>query len=183
MKNSVINESLALTWCQQERPLLLRVLASFYQQYHRYLRKSSLNAQSAQQLAHDLKSVAPGCGAGELAQFASLLAPPAALPSEAQQAQLLAHLRAVLSAIEADYPQALVLTQQAQKDPLQELRQALDQHNLNALGMFRQWATKHAQGWPVKVTSDIQHALDSFEFKQAKQLLNEALKKYGSSQQ
>lgn len=183
MKSSVINESLALTCCQQERPLFLRVLASFYQQYAKYLQETYLPAQGAQQLAHDLKSVAPGCGASELAQYASMLAPPAALPSPAQQAELLAHLRTVLKAIESDYPEALALTQQAQKDSLQELRQALEQHNLNALSMFKQWATQQASAWPAKVTSDIQHALDSFDFKQAKQLLNQALNKYGSCQQ
>ena len=183
MKPSVINESLALIWCQHERPLLLRVLASFYQQYRIYIEQNSLSAQSAQQLAHDLKSVAPSCGASELAQFASQLAPPAPLPSATEQAQLIAHLRAVLSAIEADYPQALAGIQQTQKEPLQELRQALEQHNLNALSMFRQWAAEHALNWPAEVISDIQGALDSFDFKQAKHLLNEALNQYGRTQQ
>lgn len=183
MKSRVINESLALSWCQYERPLFMRVLASFYQQYHVYIEQSPASAQCAQQLAHDLKSVAPGCGASELALVASQLAPPAVLPSAMQQKQLLVHLRAVLNAIAADYPQALALTQQRQKDPLQELRQALDQHNLNALGMFQRWSAESAQTWPTEVISDIQHALDSFDFKQAMQLLNGALKKYGSTQQ
>jgi len=181
MNNRVIDETAALNWCQQERPLLVRVLASFYQQYRAYIELSQPGAADSQRLAHDLKSVAPSCGATALAEFADRIAPPAGLPTEAEQQQLLAHLRAALLCIESAYPEALALCEEKQQDRLQELRQTLDQHNLKAVTMFKSWAANCAPDWPLEVTQEIQHALDSFDFKQAKLLLDQALSKYGTT--
>lgn len=174
MTTQAIDESIALQWCQQQRPLMLRVLATFYQQYVAYLQPMSLTPAQTQQLAHDLKSTAPSCGATTLALIANQLAPPAPTPGKAERDQLLNALIEVLHSIQAHYPAAVAPVTNAQKNGLEELRQALEQHNLKSLIMFKQWANEHALHWPDGVVDRIQQALNSFDFKRARELLDTA---------
>lgn len=175
MTHQVIDESIAMQWCQHQRPLMLRVLASFYQQYRQYLQPCVLTPDHTQQLAHDLKSSAPNCGATALSLIAQQLAPPSPAPSEAAQQRLLNALTDVMRSIELYYPAAMALVDNGQKDRLQELRQALEQHNLRAVVIFEAWAAEYARHWPEQVVGDIQHALNTFDFKHAQSLLNTAL--------
>lgn len=162
-----------LARCGGKVTLYHRLLESFFHQYQPWISnqcvRSPVPPEQMQQLAHNLKSTAPTIGATDLSQLASELAPPAPPPTESQSATLLQSLGQTLQAIHHQFPGC------THSDRVKELLRRLEQHNIEALSLYDNWAIEQAPHWPDTLLHGIKNALESFDFEQAQQLLEQGL--------
>ncbi|RUO26471.1 hypothetical protein CWE09_07120 [Aliidiomarina minuta] len=161
-----------LAYCQLNKQLYYKVLHSFYRQYHYLKQRSQLTPESTAQLAHSLQSTAPPGGALRLAKLAKKLAPPAPLPEPQACKILLDAVQHTLVAIEAYLPEP------QQENRTKDLLSQLEQHNIEAIKLFKEWSAQEAKSWPSEYQNQIHQALLVFDFKQAYNLLLQGLKKF-----
>lgn len=174
----LVDKDVARTWCSGDKALVERLWRSFYQQFAQT--PDHLGPGAAQDLAHNLKNLAPYCGAITLGAIAQQYAPPAPPPSQAQTAILLSHLREVLSALEVHLPglgQPAAETREVQT--FKRLTHLLQTHNFKVLAAFDEWTAEFALDWPHESIDDIGRALHAFEFKEAQGLLRGAYLAHG----
>lgn len=178
----LVDENVARAWCSGDQALVERLWRSFYQQFMQI--PEHLSPSEAQELAHNLKNLAPYCGATQLGITAQQLAPPAPLPSQTQIAVLVSNLREVLAALQTRLPEL----KPAATDTHAEAREItmlwavielLQVHNFRALSAFKTWATEFALDWPCETIDDIEHALHRFDYKHAEGLLKAAYRAHG----
>lgn len=183
MTKTIIDKAYALRWCNHNEAHFERVLTTFYQRYHD-VSWSSLSPADVRRIAHDLKNLAPACGAPQLADYAASLTLPAPLPTAQQQDTLRQHLHTTLQAIADQYPQLVYTGQQYDTSTTQklynELIQQLDQHNLKSLSLFEQWVSSYiseamAPQPQIDVTA-IREVLQRFHFPHAKQMIQAAVR-------
>ncbi|MGX5913294.1 hypothetical protein ACR0ST_00980 [Aliidiomarina sp. Khilg15.8] len=169
----MLDADAGLARCGGKVALYHRLLESFFYQYQPWLNTpmdaASIAPAQAQQLAHNLKSTAPAIGATPLSELASELAPPAAEPTEQQSETLLLCLNQTLQAIQARFPTC------THNEQVKELLRRLEQHNIEALNLYENWVREQANHWPKTTLHAIKSALDSFNFEQARQLLQQGL--------
>lgn len=164
---NALDPALGLAHCQHKKALYDAVLQSFYSQHHELLQRQSLASEPCQQLAHSIKSTALACGAERLHQLACELAPPANAPSEAQCAALLQAVQDVLHSIAE---QGIVDLQDSSLH--RQFVQALEQHNLSAVSLFKVWAEEAAADCPSARLAQIEEALAAFDFERALKLVD-----------
>ena len=178
----LVDENVARAWCSGDQALVECLWRSFYQQFIQIT--APLSPTQAQELAHNLKNLAPYCGATKLGITAQQLAPPAPLPNQTQIAVLLSDLREVLAALQTRLPEL----KPAATDTRAEAREVttlwavielLQVHNFSALSAFKTWATEFALDWPCETIDDIEHALHRFDYKHAEGLLKAAYRAHG----
>ena len=179
---TLIDEEVARSWCGGDPALVERLWRSFYQQFAST--PEQLSPGEAQDLAHNLKNLAPYCGATRLGDTAQQLAPPAPPPTPRQISTLLRHLREVLQALkswlaELDQPVYMVHDERREIAALDALIQLLQLHNFSALGAFDEWAAEFALDWPRETIDDIKQALQTFNFERAQHLLKAAYRARG----
>lgn len=162
-----------LARCGGKVTLYHRLLESFFHQYQPWIRHQYAHSQvspaQVQQAAHNLKSIAPAIGALTLSELACELAPPAPPPSAAQSATFIATLNQTLQAIQEQFPSC------THNDRVKELLRRLEQHNIEALNLYDNWASEQAAHWPKTLQQAIKNALEAFNFEQARQLLQQGL--------
>lgn len=169
VKYNALDPALGLAHCQHKKSLYDAVLQSFYSQHHELLQRQALASEDCQALAHSIKSTALACGAQRLHQLACELAPPASTPSDIQCAALLQALQDVLHSIAE---QGIANFQDSSLK--RQFVQALEQHNLSAVSLFKVWAEEAAADWPPARLQQIEEALAAFDFNRALELVENA---------
>lgn len=169
----MLDTDAGLARCDGKVALYHRLLESFFHQYQPWVRDQHAHSQvppaQVQQAAHNLKSIAPAIGALTLSQLANELAPPAPAPTAAQSDTFIATLNQTLQAIQTQFPAC------THSDRAKELLRRLEQHNIEALNLYDNWASEQAAHWPQTLLQAIRNALDAFNFEQARQLLQQGL--------
>lgn len=172
----MLDADAGLARCGGKVSLYHRLLESFFYQYQPWLNYPAdapvYSGAEIQQLAHNLKSVAPAIGAAPLSRLAADLAPPAPQPLPPQSEALLTCLGQTLQSIHKQFPPS------THNDQVKELLRRLEQHNIEALSLFDNWVREQAGHWPQNTRLAIKGALDAFHFEQAHELLRQGLKDF-----
>lgn len=175
----MLDADAGLARCGGKASLYHRLLESFFHQYQPWVDShpdaASLPSEQVQQLAHNLKSIAPAMGATPLSVVARELAPPAPPPTPHQSGLLLSTLNDTLLAVQTQFPRC------CQNDRVKELLRRLEQHNIEALHLYDEWVSEQASHWPQSSLSAIRNALDDFNFEQAQGLLQQGLRDFSAA--
>lgn len=175
----MLDADAGLARCGGKASLYHRLLESFFHQYqpwvHSHPDAALLPPEQVQQLAHNLKSIAPAVGATQLSTVARELAPPAPPPTSQQSGILLSTLTDALLAVQTQFPRC------CQNDRVKELLRRLEQHNIEALYLYDEWVSEQASHWPQSSLAAIRNALNDFNFEQAQSLLQRGLRDFAAA--